>query len=95
MSWTPLPYVAPRFDVVDSRGKVAIIIRRPDDDDPGVTVLVGHDGEDEIHIDTAIIPALIDALRRQYREARRDRAAYERAVEAFEAERVATHGRRS
>ena len=87
-------YVSPHFAVIDGYGKVSVTVKRPEDDDPGITVLVGFDGQDEIHIETATIPALIDALHRMARESRRDRPEYERVVAEFEAERIAKRGGR-
>lgn len=81
------PYVAPRYDVVDSRGKVACRVHRSEDDDPRVTAVSTADEEDAVFIDTENIPALIDALRRIYRDCKRDLPQYERDMAAMDAAR--------
>lgn len=84
------PYVAPRYDVIDARGKVACRVHRPEEDDPKVTVISNGDPEPEeigVYIGTDEIPALIDALRRIYRDCKRDLPQYERDMAAMDAAR--------
>lgn len=81
------PYVSPRYDVVDSRGNVACTVRRDDEDDPRLTVIMDPENTQGVLIDTENIPALIDALRRIYRDCKRDLPQYEREMAAMDAAR--------
>lgn len=83
------PYVAPRYDVIDSRGNVVMTVRRDDEYDPKLTVIMDPENTQGVMIDTENIPALIDALRRIYRDSKRDLPQYERDMAAMDAARKA------
>lgn len=79
------PYVAPRYDVIDSRGNVVMTVRRDDEYDPKLTVITDPENTQGVMTDTENIPALIDALRRIYRDSKRDLPQYERDMAAMAA----------